>query len=168
MMRMDTKASPRLRQSYRTISLLGGAVAFSIVLYGAVVEFWLWSQPTFHGYVAPAALRYVRPLMISAAVLLLLLSGWVRGRMLGIGSSFEVMVAQAMLPQQRNLAMLRAAVVGFAMCEGAALLGLLLFLCTGRRWDFYGVAAMALLGLVLRFPTYRQWELWYGRRNSIR
>lgn len=165
---MEVKDNPRLLQSYRTVALLGGAVGVSVVIYAALTEFWLWSQPTFRGYVHPAALRYVRPLIITAAAALLLLAGWVRGRLLGIGGSLESMVAQAMLPQQRSLAMMRAAIIGFAMCEGAALLGLLLFLCSGRRWDFYVVAAMSLIGLALRFPSYRQWQRWYGSRSSIR
>lgn len=165
---MELKDNPRLLESYRTVRLLGGAVGVSVVLYGMVVELWLWSQPTFRGYVHPAALRYVRPLIISLAVLLLLLSSWVRGRLLGISNSLEMMVTQAMLPQQRTLAMMRAAVIGFAMCEGSALLGLLLFLCSGRRWDFYGLAAITLIGLILRFPSYHQWQRWYGSRSQIR
>ena len=165
---MELRDNPRLLDSYRTVKLLGSAVGVSVVLYGMVVEFWLWSQPAFRGYVHPSALRYVRPMIITLAVTLLLLAGWVRGRLLGIGNALDVMVTQAMVPQQRALAMMRAAVIGFAMCEGAALLGLLLFLCSGRRWDFYGLAGMTLLALILRFPRFRQWPRWYGSRRNIR
>lgn len=165
---MESIDNPRLLQSYLTVKLLGRAVGASVLSYAMVVELWLWSQPTFRGYVHPAALVYVRSTVITVAALLLLLSSWVRDRLLGIGHSLEVMVTQAMVPQQRYLAMMRATIIGLAMSEGAALLGLLLFLCSGRRWDFYGVAALTLLNLILRFPSYRQWQRWYGIRSNIR
>ncbi len=165
---MDIQDNPKLLQSYRTLTLIASVMATSIVVYAGVVEFWVWRHPGFAGLAGGAGLEWLRPALIGAGVVAVLISGWVRGRLLGDGAGLGAMVSQVMLPQQRYQAMLRAVIVAMALCEAAALLGLLLFLLSGQRLDFYGPALVALIGIRLRFPGYHQWQMWYARRNSIR
>ena len=165
---MDIQENPRLLQNYRMAAMIAAGLAVGILVYAAVVEFMLWSQPGFAGFIDGNMPAWLRPLLIALAVVLVLSSGWVRGHLLGDGAGLDVMVGQALLPQQRYQVMLRAVIVALVMCEAAALCGLLLFMLSGMRLDFYGLALVALFGMRVRFPAYQQWQMWYARRNSIR
>ena len=165
---MDIQDNPKLLQLYRVVTLIASVLATSVVVYAGVVEFWLWREPGFAGFAAATELAWLRPALISIGVLAVLASGWLRGRLLGDGAGLGAMVSQVMLPQHRYQTMLRAAVVSLALCDFAAVSGLLLFLLSGQRLDFYGLAVVALFGIRVRFPSYHQWQMWYARRNSIR
>jgi hypothetical protein len=53
-----------------------------------------------------------------------------------------------------------ASVITFALSEAIAVLGLVLFLLGGARWDYYGFMAGSLLAFALYSPRRHDWERW--------
>ncbi len=164
---IEIRDNERLRRSYQLVTVLGISLGAMMALYGLGAEVWLRLHPDFAGLAVDGGLQILRPVLYGLALLLLAASGWVRRRLLGEGFSLQVMV-QTMVPQERLTAMLRAVLLGFALCEAAALLGLVLFMLSGRRLDLYLLQLPALAWLAIQFPRYQQWQAWYALRSHLR
>lgn len=51
-----------------------------------------------------------------------------------------------------------AAIITAAICESPAILGLVLFMLTGIKRDFYFLSVISLFLLFMYFPRYSHWE----------
>ncbi len=51
-----------------------------------------------------------------------------------------------------------SSVIIFALCESAAVLGIIIFFLTGDRQDFYMFAAVSVLYFIIFFPKFAEWK----------
>jgi hypothetical protein len=57
-----------------------------------------------------------------------------------------------------------AHIVGYAIAEIPAVLGLVLFFFTGERMDFYLLGVFSFLAMVLYYPKLNHWEVWLQKQ----
>lgn len=165
---LEVRENERLQNAYRVVALIGGAFALSMLGYALVVEWWARTQPQLLGEDAQALLTWLRPAALVLALGMFAAAILLRRYLLGAGVPLARGVMQAMVPAERLQTMLRAVLIGFALSEGGAVLGLLLFFLSGDRADFYVLLGASLLMLAWQFPRPRQWQQWYGWRNTLR
>ncbi len=139
--------SQDLRRAYRETAVACGAMLASVVIYAVVVEVLgprLSPAGAGGGHAAASdGLRYAFYLLAGAGGLVI--PGVRRLAETGVRSG--------------GPARLRVgALVAASLAEAPAVLGLVLFILTGRRADFYLFAAWSLLLQLFHFPRYEQWE----------
>ena len=141
--------SEDLRRTYRETAIVCGAMVASILIYAVVVEVLRARarQPLGGGGagINIDVLRYA----------IYLLAG-----IEGLAIPFVRRAVEAG-PALRGslLARLRTgSLVGAALAEVPAVLGLVLFLLAGSRPDFYALAGWSLLLQLFHFPRYERWE----------
>ena len=139
--------SDDLRRTYRGTAIVCGAMVASVLLYAVVAEVLRTQLPS--GGVGAGAnvdlLRYAFYLLAGVE---------------GLAIPFVRRAIEAPPGDQASvLARLRTgALVAAALAEAPAVLGLVLFVLAGRRWDFYLLAGWSLLLQLVHFPRHERWE----------
>ena len=135
---MNMKENPTAGQNtdmrYRSLLIIWGAQLSSLSLFFLLTIF--IERPTVAG--DADALRWIFPAL---GCLLVLLSFVLKSRI----------VAQAVERQDAGRVLV-GYIVGFAICEMAGLLGLLLYFMRGASVQYYFLFALAALGLLLHAP----------------
>ncbi len=132
-----------LRRAWLPAAVAAGGITSAIPLYAALAEF-LRAR----GYAAPlpgGPLKYAFYVLAACAFPVLKLAGARLG-------------ARSATPQETLRALAALSIVRAAAAELPAIAGLLLFLLTGLRADFYLLAALALGLEVYYFPRPSAWE----------
>jgi F0F1-type ATP synthase membrane subunit c/vacuolar-type H+-ATPase subunit K len=137
-----------LRRTYRETAIVCAAMVASVLIYAVVVK--VLKTQRFPGGMGAGAnvdlLRYAFYLLA------------------GIEGLAIPLVRRAVEPgptvRGSILARLRTgALVGAALAEVPAVLGLVLVVLAGRRLDFYLLAGWSLLLQLFHFPRYERWEV---------
>jgi hypothetical protein len=152
------KDSAGLETAYRIAAIICGAMAASTVLYALVVVVISVSQAPFEGFAPRFQPSILRTALWTMAVVDAGLVGLVR-RALVARSRSEDAGAQA-----RRL--ISAAVATAALAEMPAILGLVLFMLSGLRGDFYALLALSLALQALYFPRLDGWRDWAAEPAS--
>jgi hypothetical protein len=138
--------SEDLPRTYRSTAVVCGALMASVVLYSVVVEVLRTRLPP-GGVGAGLEVQFLRLLFFLVA------------SVQGLAIPFVRRTVEAG-PQARGgiVARLRTgALVAAALGEAPAVLGLVLFVLTGRRADFYLLAGWSLLLQLFHFPRRERW-----------
>jgi F0F1-type ATP synthase membrane subunit c/vacuolar-type H+-ATPase subunit K len=141
-----------LETAYRIAAIICGAMAASTVVYALVVAVISVLQAPFEGFAPSAQPSILRTALWTVALVDAGLIGLVRRALLARARS-EGTAAQA-----RRL--ITAAVVTAALSEVPAIFGLVLFMLSGLRGDFYALLAFSLALQVAYFPRLDGWREW--------
>lgn len=135
-----------IKRAYIASAAVAGGIVAAIVLYTVIVEVLVKMGHT--PVLAPPAsyaVKYALYLIsVSAPFTLKFLEARLGGRKSSAGEALSAL---------RGLAIVKAAV-----CELPAVAGLILFLLTGYRADFYMLAVFALALEIWHFPRLSRWE----------
>jgi hypothetical protein len=141
-----------LRVHLRTATLVGVTIIASLVLYLGVVEVIRAKFKPFSGFVAIESVQQVRFLFYALAIVAVLLIRFLRMPLLKRS------------PQDDRKAGLhklqRASMITLVLAELPGILGLVLFLLTGRNIDFYLLLFVSLFLIFMYFPRFSGWEEW--------
>jgi hypothetical protein len=150
---MDVTAD--LAKAYRESRIISWAMIAGLGIYAGVVEFFLLQNASFSGF-APEKVRDFKDYFILGGLLAFILIRTARNALLRIDPDQTL---------DMRLGKLKTAnVVAYAIGEIPAVLGLVLFMFTGNRQDFYALAAFSVLAMVLYYPKLNHWEAWLQRR----
>lgn len=164
---MELQNNPHLDRSYRIAKLVAVMLLAGQLIYLAVLEF-LASNHKLEVQPLHEQLSLLRPLFYGMAIALLLVSHWLRNRLLGHGAALQQMVVQILDPQARQQQMVKAIQIAMTVAGIPGILAVVLFLLGGERPDCYPLLAIAILGQLRLFPRRSDWERWYAQRNAFR
>jgi hypothetical protein len=141
-----------LETAYRNAVITCGAMAASTVLYVVAVAIVSISQAPFEGFAGqmqPAGLRIA---LWTVAAFVAGLIGIVRRTLLGRSpAGDEVAQARRLVGTSITIA---------ALAEVPAVLGLVLFMLSGIRGDFYALFVLSLVLQAVYFPRLEGWRQW--------
>ena len=146
-----------LEAAYRNAVITCGAMAASTVLYAVVVAVMSVAQAPFEGFAGEGfagrlETSGLRVALWTLAVFEAGLIGIVRRTLLARSRAGDVSA------QARQL--VRTAVITSALAEVPAILGLMLFMLSGLRGDFYALFALSMALQALYFPRLGGWREW--------
>jgi hypothetical protein len=140
----NSKSATPLKARYLVVNFMGLAMIASVFVYAGVVELikWQWAPFAGFGKLPSANTELLSYIFLAIAA----------GQFGAIKAVPRIVLARSVdnLPQ--------AAVISLALCESVALLGLVLFLLTGRSGDFYIFMLISLGFFYWFYPRYDQWE----------
>ncbi len=143
--------STELARVYREAKLIAWAMMGGLAFYAGVVEFFSTQVDSFKGY-DPERIKEFKDYFILGGVLAFILIRAART---------AIMKREPDDTFGRLLGRLKTAhIVGYAIAEIPAVLGLVLFLFTGDRMDFYLLGVFSILAMVLYYPKLNHWEVW--------
>ena len=155
---MEIRDSEVLKNLYRKAVILSVAMAGGIIVLPVIAEFVIASQAGFHGF-APELAQGVLPYALwGVAMLALATSRVLPAQLLLPKASPRANAMQLLLPQVRHQRMLQALLVGCALSEAAAVIGLVGFLLMADRVMFYTLWGLGLLFLKLNLPSLQRWQ----------
>jgi hypothetical protein len=135
---------PRFAREANTLKLLAGAFAASVVVYAGIAWF-LTGEAAAAGFVPPGLPEPLPWVLAGAAIALLLVAPLAEARLRSAGAG---------QPPERALSAFRlATVVGLAMREAAALLGLVIAVTTGRALWSFALCAAAAVAMAGAWPS---------------
>ena len=140
-----TAQVPDARQPRRTALIIWSCLVASVGVYAVVIETIRRQHEPFSGFSPTVSIDTLRPVVavvwiVSIVSLRFVVPAVLRG-------------ARGPAAGQRVSAM----IVRAAIYETAVMYGVILFLCAGRRADFYVFAAAGLVGLLTLFPRAEGW-----------
>ena len=150
--------SAGLETAYRIAAIICGAMVASTVLYALVVEVISVFQAPFEGFGPSTQPSILRTALWTLGIVEAGLIGLVRRALLARSRS-EGAAAQA-----RRL--ISTAVVTAALAEVPAILGLVLFMLSGLRGDFYALLTLSLALQTIYFPRLDGWREWAAEPAS--
>jgi hypothetical protein len=145
------RGSAGLEAAYRNAAITCGAMAVSTLLYAVAVVVVSISQAPFEGF-AGQMQSGVRLALWTSAVIVAGLIGIVRRRLLGRSPAGD-QVAQA-----RRL--VSTSIIVAALAELPAVIGLVLFMLSALRADFYALFVFSLVLEAVYFPRLEGWRQW--------
>jgi len=141
-----------LEAAYRNAAITCGAMAASTFLYAVAVVVVSISQAPFEGFAGQTQPTSLRLALWSIAVVVAGVIGMVRKALLGHSPSGD-QAAQA-----RRL--VSTSIVTAALAEVPAVLGLVLFMLSAMRIDFYALFVLSLVLQAVYFPRLEGWRQW--------
>lgn len=152
------KDSAGLEIAYRNAAIVCGAMAASTLLYALVVAVISVLQAPFEGFAPTMQPSIFRSTLWTIALVEAGLIGLVRRALLARPR------AEGGAEQVRRL--ITTAVVGAALAEVPAILGLILFMLSGLRGDFYALLVLSLALQAVYFPRLDGWREWAAEPAS--
>lgn len=136
----------RLKKAYLSAAIAAAGIIAGIVFYTVVVEILngMGHKPPLQAQAADAAKYALYCLGISALAVLKMAE-------IKLGGKKET-------PEATVKALTTLAIVRAALCELPAIAGLLIFLLTGKRLDFYLLVVFSVGLEIYNFPRLAQWE----------
>jgi hypothetical protein len=141
-----------LETGHRVAAIIYGAMAGSVVLYAVAVEVVNATQAPFTGFAPHPMDPMVRYALWGVALFQAMLIGTVRRSLLTRSSSERGSSSVGKL--------ITVAIVTAALAEIPVILGLVLFMVSGLRADFYALLALSLGLLATWFPRLDSWRQW--------
>jgi hypothetical protein len=146
------RSSSALKARYLAVNFIGLAMIASVFVYAGVVELIKWQWATFTGFGGLAS--------FTADLL------WYIFLAVAVAQYGAIKAVPKIVPAKLVDKLPQAAVITFALCESVALLGLVLFLLTGRSLDFYTFMLISLGLFYWFYPRYDQWEKLVNKADS--
>ncbi len=151
----DTSLSS-LKEAYRRTAIIGAAMVLSLVGYIAVAVVIRTVASPFRGLAPGVDRTLLRNVLLAVAIAGLGLVPLLRGRLLH--DSATTGVPGSAKAADLIAALTTSSIVGLALAESIAILGLVLFLLAGQQGDFVLFLGLSLIGFILFFPRYQRWE----------
>jgi F0F1-type ATP synthase membrane subunit c/vacuolar-type H+-ATPase subunit K len=141
-----------LKMQYLKVNFIGLAMIGSVFLYAVVLEVLKRTITPFAGFgtLTPAQAQTLKYIFAALA----------------IGDFFLVKFIQKILGARSVTQLMQAAIITFALCEGVAVFGLVLFLLAGQAMDFYTFMFLSLFYFWFFFPKYQDWEAQLGAQPA--
>lgn len=139
--------SDSLKKAYFSAAVAAAGIIFAIVFYTVLVEF-LHGSGAHKPPLAPPAAYAVKYALYIAG-----LSALAAIRLIAAKLEAKMPTAEDTVKALRMLAIIKA-----GLCEVPAVAGLVLFLLTGYRADFYLLVVFSLALEVYHFPRLAKWE----------
>lgn len=132
--------------------IINAAIVASLVIYAVVVEIMKARFYPFEGLIDNfdfVPFRYVLYVLAIANPIVIV-------------QIRKALLKKASFDDRRNAIqrLSRTSVITAAFCETPAIMGLVLFLLSGLRRDFYILLALSFIFVFLFFPRYSNWEEW--------
>jgi hypothetical protein len=144
--------SAGLETAYRNAAITCGAMLASTLLYPVAAIIVGLSLAPFEGFVGPAMPIGLRVALWTAAIVVAGLMGIVRRALLGTSPVGDT------AGQARRL--VSTSITIAALAEVPAILGLVLFMLSGLRGDFYVLFVLSLVLQAVYFPRLDGWRQW--------
>lgn len=141
-------------RSFRTASIICGAMMISLLVYAVVVEIF---KVRFQGYFGLARfedIRMLRYLFYMIGALEIIVIRIIRGLVLRkkAGDDSRILIQK----------LLRTSIISVSLSEVPALMGMSLFFLTGQTKDFYILLAVSFFLIFMFFPRRPNWREWGG------
>ena len=141
-------------RTFRTASIICGAMMVSLLVYAVVVELF---RARFQGYFGLARfqdIRMLRYLFYMIGALEIIVIRVIRGLVLRKKATDEI----------RSLVqkLFRTSLISVSLSEVPALLGMALFFLTGQTKDFIILLAVSFFLIFMFFPRRQNWADWAG------
>jgi hypothetical protein len=150
-----TDETGHLETGRRVAAMIYGAMMGSVLLYAVAVEVVNLSQAPFSGFAGTALDPMVRYALWGVALVQVMLILVVRRTLLAKSTG-----PAAAAPTASIAKLITVAIVTAALAEIPAVLGLVLFMVSGLRADFYALLTLSLLLLATWFPRLESWREW--------
>jgi hypothetical protein len=144
-----------LETGRRVAAMIYGAMMGSVLLYAVAVEVVNFSQAPFSGFAAKPMDPMVRYSLWGVALLQIILISLVRRSLLAKSAG-----PASAAPVASVAKLITVTIVTAALAEIPAILGLVLFMVSGLRSDFYGLLTLSLALLATWFPRLESWREW--------
>lgn len=141
-----------LEGAYRNAAITCGAMLASTLLYPVAAAIVGLSLAPFEGFVGPAMPVGLRLTLWTAAAVVAGLIGIVRRALLGRSPAGDT------AGQARRL--VSTSITVAALAEVPAVLGLVIFMLSGLRGDFYVLFVLSLVLQAVYFPRLDGWRQW--------
>ena len=141
-----------LETGRRVAAMIYGAMMGSVLLYAVAVEVVNISQAPFSGFAGAALEPMVRYALWGVALVQVMLILVVRRTLLA--------KAPGPAPGASVAKLITVAIVTAGLAEIPAILGLVLFMVSGLRADFYALLTLSLALLATWFPRLESWREW--------
>jgi hypothetical protein len=140
----NSKSATPLKERYLAVNFMGLAMIASVFVYAGLVELikWQWAPFTGFGGLPSSTTDLLSYIFLAVAA----------------GQYGAIKAVQKIVPARSVDNLPQAAVITFTLCEAVALLGLVLFLLSGRSLDFYIFMLISLAFFYRFYPRYDQWE----------
>jgi hypothetical protein len=140
----SSKPAAPLKTRYLAVNFMGLAMIASVFVYAGVVELIKRLCAPFAGFggLASATTEILSYIFLALAA----------------AQYGAIKAVQRFVPARSVDNLPQAAIITLALCESVALLGLVLFLLTGRSLDFYIFMLISLGFFYWFYPRYDQWE----------
>lgn len=140
----NSKSATHLKAHYLAVNFMGLAMIASVFVYAGVVELikWQWAPFTGFGELPSSTTEVLSYIFLALAA----------------AQYGAIKAVQRLIPARSVDHLPQAAIITLALCESVALLGLVLFLLTGRTSDFYIFMLISLGFFYWFYPRYDQWE----------
>jgi hypothetical protein len=142
--------------SHRQAEIVAWAMMAAVAIYAGIVEF-LSFRGGFISGLDPAAVTPYKDYFVLGGVLAFVIIRAVRTSILRreAGDALATLLGR----------LTTANVLVYAIAEVPAILGLVLFIFTGDRKDFYILGTFSILAMILYYPKLNHWEVWLQRRS---
>jgi hypothetical protein len=149
-----------LRNTQKTALIISFAFIFSLVIYAALVEFFLGDLNLDAG---SSDLSYLRYIFMAAAAVEVVLMVIIKNRILSGETKFNQQPdsgKDSPGPDEGEfINRLRSAhIITYALCESIAVYGLILFILEKDRTEFYAFLGVSLFLMLVHFPKYDDWK----------
>ena len=154
---MERYTDASLHKGYRMALAVCCLMIASAFMYAAVAEYLAARHAPFAGVFSIPAAAYARVRFVLPGVALvnLALIPFLRHRILKAAARPVGPVASLPEPVIR---LMRASVISCALCLSVAIYGLILFIATGDRHQFYLHFALSLAAFAVHFPRLTRWQ----------
>jgi hypothetical protein len=147
-----------LIKAHRESQIISWAMIAGLAIYAGVVEFFIHQNTPFAGF-APDLVKDFKDYFILGGLLAFILIRTARGAILRRDPN-QSLTIEVLLGKLKS-----ANIVVYAIAELPVILGLVLFMLTGNRQDFYALGTFSLLAMVLYYPKLDHWKAWLQRRS---
>jgi len=141
-----------MKKAYQTTTIINSAIMASLVIYVVVVEIMKARFEPFEGLIDNFDFIPLRYALYALAMANLIVIVQIR----------KVLLKKASFDDSRDAIerLRRTSIITSAFCEIPAIMGLILFLLSGLRRDFYLLLVLSFIFVFLFFPRYSNWEEW--------
>lgn len=145
-----------LAKAYRESRIISLAMIAGLGFYVGVVEFFLFQNASFSGFAAESIKDFKDYFILGGLVAFIA----IRTSRTAILKREPAEALDVLLRKLKT-----ANIVVYAIAELPAILGLVLFMLTGKREDFYALGTFSILAMILYYPKLSHWEAWLQRKS---
>lgn len=134
-----------MESKFKLAKIFSFALIGAVIMYGAIAFY--MAERNAYGGSSEAKMNFLRLIVFGVSAMQIMMA-------LTLRKIFFSAQGAARTPEK----LLTGHIVTNAICEAAAVIGLVLFFITKSFWDFGICGAVALMGLLYLFPREKDWN----------
>ena len=147
-----------LKKSYKVAAIIGATVIGSLLIYVLMVELIIYPLTPAKRLLPVREVRMLRYILYAFSIINVIILRLIRRAVLKKSSGEK---------RQELIARLqKSSLISMVLCEGPAIFGLLLYLLTGIKRDFYFLLIVSLLLVFMYFPRLKNWQSWMANLSG--